>query len=113
METIHEKSHDYKTIVLTSLIVPIGFVTGWYAHYKFDPLFLDSNASDNWILPARYSVGYASILPTYMMIAYLQKLHHGNNIPLWRRMTDFVISGFIVGCGVMFGRLFMSHDRHQ
>lgn len=100
------KTHDYKTIAFTLLILATGFSSGFIAHKKFNPLFMESQAGDNWILPARYSVGYTSILPTYLMIAYLQKIQHDNNVPLWRRMVDFIMSGFIVGCGVMFGRLF-------
>lgn len=103
------RNQDYKTILLTLLIIPFGLISGYTAHKKFNPLFEQSNANDNWILPARYSVGYTSILPVYVLIAYLQKLHHGSDIPMWRRITDFIIAGFLVGCGVMAGRLF-GHD---
>ena len=105
IQTIDEISHDYKASVLTTLIIPIGFFSGLIAHKKFNPLFEQSEASDNLILPARYIVGYVSTLPVYLLIACLQKQHH-DNIPLWRRLSDFIVSGFLVGCGVMFGRLF-------
>lgn len=106
-------NHDYKEKALTILIPVVGFVSGWYAHYKFNPLFEQSEVSDNWILPARYSVGYTSILPVYLMIAYQQRIHNGDKTPLWHRLTDFIIAGFVVGCGVMFGRLFGRQSHHN
>lgn len=99
-------TQDYKINILTIAIPIVGFTSGYIAHKKFDPLFDESQASDNWLLPARYSVGYTSISLTYVLVAILQSMQHGSNIPLWRRIVDFVMSGFLVGCGVMFGRLF-------
>lgn len=101
-----KSKQDYRITALTTTIPVIGFISGYIAHKKFNPLFSESQASDNWLLPARYSVGYTSILFTYMLVAILQSMQHKSDIPLWRRMVDFVMSGFFVGCGVMFGRLF-------
>lgn len=102
----NKQNHDYKSIALTIAIPLVGFASGYLAHVKFNPLFEESNASDNWVLPARYSVGYTAILPVYVMTAILQSCHYQTYTPIWRRVTDFIVSGFVVGCGVMFGRLF-------
>lgn len=99
-------NRDYRGKILTAIILPVGLLSGYIAHKLFNPLFEQSQVGDNWILPARYSVGYTSILPTYTLVTYLQRVHHGDQIPLWRRMTDFIASGFVVGCGVMIARLF-------
>lgn len=101
-----ENNPDYKRIALSIFIPIVGFLSGWFAHHKFNPFFEESEALDNWVLPARYSVGYTSILPAYLLIAYQQRLRNGDKTPLWDRLTDFIIAGFVVGCGVMFGRLF-------